>query len=156
MFPSTCWLLTWQWIYIKQLKHQQENLSVLISWEVCSGHAGSRLVHRQQSVLLGCLTLFRSRWNGLRPGPCGMFFLADSNLFSHFAVGKLSQGVQSQRSILDRWETSNQLPLAANTGTLKTCCLGGFLQLFSFVWRLCRQQTNSVESASGKKWCAES
>lgn len=50
---------------------------------------GSLLVHSMVITSLD-VRLFRFHWNVLWPGPCGMFSLAASDLFSHFAVGKLS------------------------------------------------------------------
>lgn len=100
------WLLRWQNHDVVQAPARQLPPS-LVSWEAHSWPLGQPGGELMAVTSLWVFDSFRSCWNVLWPGPCGMFSLADSNLFSHFAVGKLSQGVQSLRAVLDRWETSN-------------------------------------------------
>lgn len=139
--------MRWQQIYIKWLKHPQENDSpILISWEaefsVTQAPEGMVVPALWVSVLIP-----PGRYRGQSHVEC----------FSWLTAVCFPTLLWESCQEVSHWGTFghfNQLPLAANTGTLKMCHLGGFLQLFSFVWRFLQAADQLfAESASGKNWC---
>lgn len=147
--PTTCWLLRWK-IYMKWLKYQQENRpqpqSLGRHVPICTG---SLRAYWRRSPLSGCSTVqipvdgsvARARWN---------IFLGQQQCAFTLCCGKVREF--SHRGAIWAVRHFSKLPRAPNTGTLKTCHLGGFLQLFSFVWRFLQAaDQHFAEIASGEK-----
>ena len=99
--------------------------------------------------------LFRSQWMALWPEPGGIFSLADSNVLSHFAVGKSGSSVTEGQFGL--WDTSANCHGLPTLEPWKPVTWVAFFNCFPLFEGSCKQQTNTLQKLpQGKKMVLES